>query len=632
VAAATLAPESRRRRIALAILLAIGALSQGLILSQQLAEDPLASVPINDARVYWQWAGDVAAGKLVGSTPFLSAPLYPYLAGLLRALGGGFGWLVLLQSALHLATVALLFRTAERRFGFAAGVVAAGLYLLLLEPAYATGRVLNSTLQLFLVVVLWERWLAAAEEPSRSRAAAVGAVLGLNVLANPAMLAAVPVVLLGLAWSSRWRPALLAAAVAVLAIAPATLHNWLACREVVLVSGQGGVTFFQGNAPGAVGVYCAIPGISADRLQQNVDARALASAETDGSWGATSRFFLRKGLAYWASDPAAALHLLGRKIWYFASGRVYGDIYVPEIEREDSFASRLALAPLPVAWLVLPALAVLLALLREPRRYLPEALLVLAPLATVAVFWYSPRYRLPALPLVAALAAHALVEAASLRSTARTALVGAAFLVSAGSGWLNRRSGFDAAESLAGQYQHSIGAALIAEGRFPEAEDRFRAALRDGWAPAAPALADVLRREGRAAEALEMLRAEVERDPSAAYAHKSLAVALAETGAFPEAEREFRATLAIDPNDWEARSGLGNVLAKTGREDEAIEEQHAALARNPGYAVGHYNLGCLLLAQDRIPEAEAEFREALRLEPGLEPARVYLAQIRGGRH
>ncbi len=304
-------------------------------------------MPINDALVYWQWAGDIASGKFVGSTPFLSAPLYPYLVGAVRALGGGLTAVYALQAALHLATVALLFRIGERRFGLGAGVAGAALYLVLLEPAYFTGRILNCTLQLFVVVWLWDRLIAAAESPHRGRLALLGAALGVNVLANPAMLAAVPIVALWLVWnaaslSTGWRPAALVVAVSALAIAPATLHNFLACKELIAVSAQGGVTFYHGNAPGAEGVYHAIPGIAENRIQQNVDARTLVAAETDGSWSATSRLFFQKGLAYWRSDPSAALRLTARKLWYFASGRAYGDIYVPDLESEDGFASRLS--------------------------------------------------------------------------------------------------------------------------------------------------------------------------------------------------------------------------------------------------------------------------------------------------
>jgi len=82
---------------------------------------------VNDARVYWQWAGEIAGGKLVGATPFLSAPLYPYLVAVVRASGGGLQAVCVAQALLHLATIALLFRIAEKRFGLATAVVGAAL-------------------------------------------------------------------------------------------------------------------------------------------------------------------------------------------------------------------------------------------------------------------------------------------------------------------------------------------------------------------------------------------------------------------------------------------------------------------------------------------------------------------------
>jgi tetratricopeptide (TPR) repeat protein len=288
------------------------------------------------------------------------------------------------------------------------------------------------------------------------------------------------------------------------------------------------------------------------------------------------------------------------------------------------------LAPLPTAWLTLPALVVLAWLLRDPRRYLPEALLLFAPLATVVIFWYSPRYRMPALPLLAMLSGYAAVVAFRDRAPVLVGSVAAAFLVSIGSGPWNRRIGFDAPATYSAQYEHTLGGALLELKRLPEAEVRFRAALAAGHAPAAAALADVLRREGRREEAIEMLRETVEKQPANAYAHKSLAVALAEAGSFPEAEREYRATIAIDPNDAEALSGLGNVLHSIGHDTDSIAMHRSAIERKPEYAGAHYNLGCVLFANKRIPEAEAEFREALRLDPGLAQAQWYLHQIRGG--
>lgn len=78
----------------LVVLLALGAAAQ-LALLLAGAADPLALAPINDAKVYWDWGGRIADGRLVDDTPFMSAPLYPYVVGAVRALGGGLGALYL---------------------------------------------------------------------------------------------------------------------------------------------------------------------------------------------------------------------------------------------------------------------------------------------------------------------------------------------------------------------------------------------------------------------------------------------------------------------------------------------------------------------------------------------------------
>ena len=48
-----------------------------LILVEAWNKNPLTTLPIEDADVYWRWANDIASGRFVGSGPFFSAPLYP---------------------------------------------------------------------------------------------------------------------------------------------------------------------------------------------------------------------------------------------------------------------------------------------------------------------------------------------------------------------------------------------------------------------------------------------------------------------------------------------------------------------------------------------------------------------------
>jgi tetratricopeptide (TPR) repeat protein len=636
VQARTIAPSpaaSRRVRVALAIVCALGIAIASAIVAQSIARNPLARVPVNDAQVYWQWAGEIASGKLVGTTPYLSAPLYPYVVAAVRVLGGGLGAVYALQVVLHAATALLLYRIGASRFSRTSGLVAAALYFLLADPAYYTARVLNCTLQAFVVAALWERALVLIVLPRPRTALVVGLLVGVNVLANPTMLVSIPIFAAWTWWlagrgSNGTKLAAIVAAASLATVAPATMHNWLACGELIPVSAQAGVTFYHGNAPGADGTYHPIAGISSDRIRQNLDARDMVKAETDGTWKATSKAFFDKGLAYWRAEPGRALALAARKIYWFVAGRNYGDIYVPELEIEDGSASLVRLAPVPVAWWTIPTLALLVLSFRELRRNAPEIVLFVLPLATVALFWYSPRYRFPAIPVMCVLGAELLVELASTTVSLRRKLaLAAALALGIALGFVNRANGFDRADDYRGQYEQVLGSVLVQQGRFEEAEAHFRRALELGRPDARASLGDVLRRLHRDDEALELLR-EGARAPSAdAYAHRSLAVALAGRHDFAAARAEFEAALKLDPNDWESLSGLGNVFVQSGRPQDAIAQYEAALRLYPAFATARFNLGCALADLHRTADAETAFRAVLKTDPAFVPACTKLVEI-----
>ncbi len=131
----------------LLILLGLGAAVHGWILAQQLAGAPFARVPMVDAEVYWDWAGVLAGGQWQGDTPFFSAPLYPYLLGVLRSLGAGLTAVYLLQLVMHLCTSALVWWVGRERFDGRTGLLAATLWLLAQGPAYANLRILAGPVQ-----------------------------------------------------------------------------------------------------------------------------------------------------------------------------------------------------------------------------------------------------------------------------------------------------------------------------------------------------------------------------------------------------------------------------------------------------------------------------------------------------
>ena len=584
-------------------IVAFGLLSQGLILWTGWRTNPLARVPLSDANVYWTWAGQIARGRLVDDAPFMSAPLYPYLLGALRAAGGGLAAVYAVQAALHLLTVATLAWVVGRRFGRAAGLLAATVYVLLTEPAYYTGRVLASTVQLLLVVLLWAAMLWAQAHAYWKRWLMVGVLAGLNCLANPPMLLGVVLTCAWAWWQSHGRRGLLHAALtfasAAAVIAPATLHNYVVSREFIPVSAQAGITFAQGNAPGATGTYTPLPNIPPARELQNEGAMRQYRQATGRppSWTGVNRFFFRQGLEFWRTHPYEALVLLGRKFYWFVSGRIRSDIYIPALEVESGHAGWLRLAPLPTAWVVLPGLVALLALGRRARTYGPELILGIVPLLVVLGFFYTPRYRLPAVPVLAALSAWALVRAVQRSSWRRWGpVIGLALLAAVATGPLNRASGFERSDGLRGHYWLSAGLAWAQSGRLAEAERAFRLAaeLNPSLAQAPAKLCDVLMEQGRLDEALRHARRAAELDPRDASLRALVGHVLVRKGELEGAMDQYRAALAMEPELPAANLNLGSLLWERGQTDEGLallRKAHASAPHDP--LVGNALAWCL---------------------------------------
>jgi hypothetical protein len=277
---------ARERRFAwqLAALCAVAAAVRALLLREYLAENPFAWLPYSDGELYWSRAGEMAAGSWLPDTPFLIAPLYPYLLGALRWLGGGLVALYAVQLALHLATGVLVGAAARIRFGERVGLVGAGLFLLLAEPALFATRVLSPTLQLLLVALLWWDWARLAEAPGYSprHALRVAAWLGLLALAFPAALLLGPVYA---GWLAARAPspreallrAALGAGATLLVIAPATLHNATRSGALIPITAHAGITLAQGNDPASIGIYTPLAGLSRSIHRQHRTATPLGS-------------------------------------------------------------------------------------------------------------------------------------------------------------------------------------------------------------------------------------------------------------------------------------------------------------------------------------------------------------------
>lgn len=550
----------------LLLLLLFDLLLQGFGLWRSLDAHPGILAPTGDAAEYWEMAGQIAEGQLVGETPFLSAPLYPYFVGLLRALGGGMVTVFVIQLLLRSLTAWLLARSATKLFGHLGyGLASAALFLWLEEPAYYAMRLLNSSLQLAVLAGLIHACIVWHDAWNPKRLVVFGVLLGLSILSNPALLITLPF----FAWwlgvrPPAWKNTTIALGTTLACLLPATWHNYLATAEspagaeFILLSAQAGVTFSHGNAPGAVGTYRPLEGVSLDRQKQNADAFQIAAEATgEPGWGNTSSYFLQRGLDYLSSNPGEAMRLEFAKLRWFFCGRNYGDLFNINLENADLGWPRQVPLPgglLNLGWLLPSAFFGLILLLRRDRRQaLPLATLLGATLFVVLVFWYSPRYRLPAAPLAALLAPWAVMQAAQLLGRGRQMGVIAALALGPAlllEGW-STLSGFDPLEDVRAQYEMHVGLQYIDREEYHLALPRLRRALEEGHenAEVHHGIAECLVKMG-AAEDQKGRRAEAD-------------------ALYLEAIGHYRSGVALNPTRLDTAFSLGSVLAYVGQVEEA---------------------------------------------------------------
>jgi Tfp pilus assembly protein PilF len=209
--------------------------------------------------------------------------------------------------------------------------------------------------------------------------------------------------------------------------------------------------------------------------------------------------------------------------------------------------------------------------------------------------------------------------------------------------------GGDSADSLTAR--NNAGVALLAEGKYAEAEQEFRAGLADN--PGAPMLVMNLaltlrfqRRDGEAAELFELaldhpttlrmaahqlaqLRLEsgeiaeaealiqraLAREPDAAELHNTLGLILEQRSDLSGAEHEYRRAAELDPDAALARNNLGN-LAKRRNELDAAEAWYLRAIEADPYFMGAYNnLALVYQARGQMPKAIDLYRRALAKSP-----------------
>jgi hypothetical protein len=277
-------------------------------------------------------------------------------------------------------------RAAGVRAGEIAAWIAACYPALVWTPSYVFSESLFMPLALATVMVLHAGRVRADEERTprggSALTVAAGLLAGAGILVRPAMLLFLPLVAIWFVRRKRWTLALAFCVSAAAVVTPWTLRNAKEYGRFVLVASEGGVTFWTGNHPLAIGEgdLAANPALKQAEVTFRQAHPGLTAEELEPLYYQDALTNIRSNFGWW-------LRLLGRKTFY---------TFVPIGPSYALHSTRYrAGSVLPYALLAPLALIGFSRLVRRGGAATPLLLLAVAVVLTGLIFFPQERFRIP---------------------------------------------------------------------------------------------------------------------------------------------------------------------------------------------------------------------------------------------
>ncbi|HEX4792298.1 MAG TPA: tetratricopeptide repeat protein [Humisphaera sp.] len=178
-----------------------------------------------------------------------------------------------------------------------------------------------------------------------------------------------------------------------------------------------------------------------------------------------------------------------------------------------------------------------------------------------------------------------------------------------------------------GPYHTNLAEALRASGRFPEAVQAYREALkRQSVRPQVPhALGLVLEKLERVEEAIAAHRQALAIDPGFAPAHESLCALLSRLGRHQEAAELCRRSINADPTRPNLHAQLGAALTAGGDHLNAVAAFSKALELRPNWPQIHLAIAEIYQRLSYWPQAADAARKAIALDSAMPVVHAILA-------
>lgn len=386
------------------------------LLHEYKTDNPYYDAFLLDAEAYAEWIRHILDNGWMGQKVFYHAPLYPYLvAALFKFTGENYFFLFLIQTILSSISALLLYMAGNNFFNKKTGVIAALLFSFTDLFAFYSLKLLPVTLAVFLLLLLVLLFKKAEESEKYFYWGLCGAVTGLVSLARPNLLLLYPFFLLyffliyRVSSGGKLKTVLIYTTGFFLILGFSLFHNYLAAKDTVFISANGGETFYHGNNINASGTYAFPPEITPSLKFQNRDAKNAAEKELgrELKQSEVSRFWYQKGLDFILGDPWRYGLLELKKLRLIFSGLDTSIIYHMDFE-EKEFTPELKLFFINYAAILPLALCGLWVCRTEWRRHFILISIIGVHGATLLVFYVTTRYRLPMVPFLILFGARAI--------------------------------------------------------------------------------------------------------------------------------------------------------------------------------------------------------------------------------
>jgi len=645
------------------LLAAVLALGLGLRIANlaDTSDSPFFSRTVLDGRAYDRWAlaiigraeGSAAAATMNG--PFYQDPLYPYfLASIYGVFGHSYWAVYLIQLALSMVLLLLVYDAARRLFDWRAGIAAAAMAALYKPLIFYEGQVEKTALAVFLTALfVWLFVRASSLKPpttSRSSPAgrwlwpfASGIALGLAALTRANTLLFAPLLPLALVLGRKGagRRTQIGAAAAglfgvLVVIAPVSVRNSLLAHEFTLTTTQAGQNLYIGNSSyNTTGLFEAPPWVrpNPDFMESDFAEYARRATGRVLSPGQVSRFYSRAALDWARTRPGDFARLLWRKtVLYFNNFEVPDnqDMY---FSARYSWVLRLPLFSFGVVFAL--GLAAIVLLARGLSRLSVAAFFFVYAVSVIGFFVFA-RYRLPALAALLPFAGAMLPWFAdefrrqaspgrrggsqtSRRYSLSPRLAGASAITLATLALTLYPIRSSTARGNAAQSLTNLAVYFCEEGDTARAVENYEEALviRPAQPVASLNLGLIMLARNEVGRAVDLLSAAASSDPTNPFAHAGLGKCYQRQGQFDSSRVEARRAIALDPARIEFRFALATALQQTDSYPQALAQYDTMVRLDRNNSAVRHNFAVCLYKLGRLDEARTQ----------LEAARVLGAQV-----